>query len=97
MLYPAKSTSLLPSPLGVKMLGNWVELMLRASVTSHIQPFLSTNCMVKSLFESPYANWLVLKMFRRLHAENHTDNIETEYEQRFSAMGVPINYCKAYL
>ena len=24
-------------------------------------------------------------------------NIETEYEQRFSAMGVPINYCKAYL
>lgn len=32
-----------------------------------------------------------------LHAENPTDNIETEYEQRFSAMGVPINYCKAYL
>ncbi len=32
-----------------------------------------------------------------LHAENPIDNIETEYEQRFSAMGVPINYCKAYL
>ncbi len=32
-----------------------------------------------------------------LHAENPADNIETEYEQRFSAMGVPINYCKAYL
>ena len=32
-----------------------------------------------------------------LHAENPSDNIETEYEQRFSALGVPINYCKAYL
>ena len=32
-----------------------------------------------------------------LHAENPVDNIKTEYEQRFSAMGVPINYCKAYL
>ena len=32
-----------------------------------------------------------------LHAEKPADNIETEYEQRFSAMGIPINYCKAYL
>ncbi len=32
-----------------------------------------------------------------LHAEAPEDNIETEYEQRFSSMGIPINYCKAYL
>ncbi len=39
----------------------------------------------------------IAKISYDLHAENPVDNIETEYEQRFSAMGVPINYCKAYL
>lgn len=39
----------------------------------------------------------IKKISYDLHAENPVDNVETEYEQRFSSMGVPINYCYAIL
>ena len=46
-----------------------------------------------SLEQFELANAKVSEVTFNLHADNPVDNIETEYERKFSAMGVPICRC----
>ena len=46
-----------------------------------------------SLEQFELANAKVNEISYDLHAENPTDNIETEYEKKFSSLGVPICRC----
>ena len=46
-----------------------------------------------SLEQFELINAKVSEVTYNLHDENFPDNIETEYEKKFSAMGVPINRC----
>ena len=46
-----------------------------------------------SLEQFELANAKVSEVTFDLHADNPTDNIETEYERKFSALGVPICRC----
>lgn len=46
-----------------------------------------------SLEQFELANAKVSEITYDLHSENFSENIETEYEKKFSGMGVPINRC----
>ena len=46
-----------------------------------------------SLEQFELANTKVSEITYDLHADNPADNIETEYEKKFSGLGVPINRC----
>ena len=48
-----------------------------------------------SLEQFTLANVKVTEVTYDLHADNPTDNIETEYEKKFSSLGVPICRCVA--
>lgn len=46
-----------------------------------------------SLEQFELANAKVSEVTYDLHSDNPVDNIETEYEKKFSSLGVPINRC----
>ena len=48
-----------------------------------------------SLEQFSAAGMIIREITNDLHAEEPPDNIRTEYENRFSAAGVPINFCIA--
>lgn len=50
-----------------------------------------------SLEQFDVAGWAVRDVTFDLHADEPLDNIRTEYENRFSSQGVPINRCVAFL
>lgn len=49
-----------------------------------------------SLEQFAEANWKVRDVTFDLHANEPPENIRTEYEEKFSSLGTPINRCVAY-